>query len=326
MVISSLFKCQYIIFIANVQVNWQSVQADIAKMQIGGCMDWNSLKVFLAISRNGSLSGAAKELVVNHSTIFRRLSAFEETIGGKLFERINNSYELTTLGHELLDLAQNIENSFDGIERHLVGKDFQPKGIVKITAPNNIAYRNLPRYISEFNIIYPEIRIELLVSNQEFNMSNRQADIAVRATSSPPEHLIGRQVASLDWFVFASKKYNDNFGLPIDLNSLLNHSLIGATGALARLSAFTWLEKHYAHQIVTRCDDLTAMSYFVESGQGLAFLPNDQCRPELIKLFGVKESKPSKLWLLTHPDLRNVERIKLVMKYLSEAFAHEWVS
>jgi len=289
-------------------------------------MDWNSLKVFLAIVRRGSLSGAANDLVVNHSTIFRRLNAFEEKIGGKLFERINNSYELTALGHELLGLAQNIENSFDGIERHIVGKDFQPKGVVKITAPNNIAYRYLPRYISDFNVKYPEIRVELLVSNHEFNMSNRQADIAVRATSLPPENLIGRQVSTLNWSVFASKKYKDKFGLPNDMEELISHSLIGATGALCRLSAFIWLDKHFANQVITRCDDLTAMSYFVESGQGLAFLPEDQCRPELIRLFAVQESKPSNLWLLTHPDLRNVERIKLVMKYLTEAFSNEWAS
>ncbi|MCJ8321852.1 MAG: LysR family transcriptional regulator [Colwellia sp.] len=287
-------------------------------------MDWNSLKVFLAIARRGSLSGAANDLLVNHSTIFRRLNAFEEKIAGKLFERINNNYELTALGHEMLDLAQNIENSFDGIERHIVGKDFQPKGIVKITAANNIAYRYLPRYISEFNVKYPEIQIELLVSNQEFNMSNRQADIAVRATHSPPEHLIGKQVSTLNWSVFASNKYSDKFGLPNNMEELNNHALIGATGALCRLSAFIWLDKHFANQVVTRCDDLTAMSYFVESGQGLAFLPDDQCRPELIKLFAVQESKPSNLWLLTHPDLRNVARIKLVMLYLTEAFSHEW--
>lgn len=289
-------------------------------------MDWNSLKVFLAIARRGSLSGAANDLVVNHSTIFRRLNAFEENIGGKLFERINNNYELTSLGHELLDLAQNIENSFDGIERHIVGKDFQPKGIVKITAPNNIAYRYLPRYISDFNVEYPEILIELLVSNQTFNMTNRQADIAVRATSSPPEHLIGRQVSTFNWSVFGGKKYGDRFGLPANIEELINHSLIGATGAMSRLSAFVWLDKHFRNQVITRCDDLTAMSYFVESGQGLAFLPDDQCRPELIRLFGIQESKPSNLWLLTHPDLRNVERIKLVMQYLTKAFSHEWAS
>ena len=289
-------------------------------------MDWNSLKVFLSIARRGSLSAAANDLDVNHTTIFRRLNAFEAEIGGQLFERINNRYELTTLGHELLDLAQNIENSFDSIGRYIVGKDFQPKCIVKITAPNNIAYRYLPRYISEFNSLYPEIHIELLVSNQEFNMSNRQADIAVRATSSPPEHLVGRQVSTLNWSVFGSKRYADKFGLPNDKDELINHSLIGATGAMRNLPAFVWLDRHFADQVITRCDDLTAMSYFAESGQGLAFLPDDQLRPEITRLFGVQENKPSNLWLLTHPDLRNVERIKLVMQHLTKAFSQEWSS
>jgi len=286
-------------------------------------MDWNSLKVFLSIVRRGSLSGAATDLAVNHSTIFRRLNSFEVDIGGKLFERKNNRYELTTLGHELLELAQKIENSFDAINRHLVGKDIQPKGTVKITAPNNIAYRYLPRYITEFNIQYPDIQIELLVSNQEFNMSNRQADIAVRSTSSPPEHLIGRQVCTLNWSVFASKAYEDKFGLPSNMEEMTNHFLIGAAGSMCRLPAFKWQDRHFADQIITRCDDLTAMSYFVESGQGLAFLPSDQSRPELIRLFGLEESEPSNLWLLTHPDLRNVERIKLVMQYLTNAFSNE---
>ncbi len=287
-------------------------------------MNWDSLKVFLAIARLGSLSGAANDLEVNHSTIFRRLNAFEAEIGGQLFERINNRYELTTLGHELLELAQNIENSFDSINRHIVGKDIQPKGVVKITAPNNIAYRYLPRYITDFNLQYPDIQIELLVSNQEFNMSNRQADIAVRSTPSPAEHLIGRQVCTLNWSVFASKAYEDKFGLPNNIDELAKHVLIGATGGMRQLPAFIWQDKHFADQVITRCDDLTAMSYFVESGQGLAFLPDDQARPELIKLFAIQDSQPSNIWLLTHPDLRNVERIKLVMQYLTKAFSHEW--
>ncbi|MEW6990791.1 LysR family transcriptional regulator [Colwelliaceae bacterium 6441] len=287
-------------------------------------MDWNSLKVFLAIVRNGSLSGAASDLNVNHSTIFRRLNAFEDAIDGQLFERINNRYELTTLGHELLEFAKNIENSFDGISRHIVSKDIQPKGIVKITAPNNIAYRYLPRYITDFNLQYPDIQIELLVSNQEFNMSNRQADIAVRATTSPAEHLIGKQVCRLNWSVFASKAYEKKFGLPDSLDELVSHRLIGATSDMCRLSAFKWQEKHFSAQVVTRCDDLTAMSYFVESGQGLGFLPEDQARPELIKLFSLNERQESHIWLLTHPDLRNVERIKLVMQYFAQVFSNEW--
>lgn len=287
-------------------------------------MDWNALKVFLAIARRGSLAGAAAELGVNHSTVFRRLVSYEEAIGGRLFERIGNRYELTTLGHELLGQAEPIENAFAGIDRYIVGKDFQPRGRVKITAPNNIAYRYLPRYLAGFQRDYPDIQIELLVSNQAFNMSNRQADIAVRATTAPPEHLVGRPVARLGWGLYAGQSYIDRFGAAGDLGQLANHALVGAVGDLNRLPAFVWLDKHFAQQIVVRSDDLTAMSYMAESGQGLALLPSDQRRPALRRLFGIDDIPPSQLWLLTHPDLRNVQRIKLVMQYLAEAFAQAW--
>jgi len=286
-------------------------------------MDWNSLKVFLAIAENGSLSAAANKLGVNHSTIFRRLNAFEEEVGGRVFERINNRYVLNPMGDEMLDLAQNISTSFDNIERHIVGKDFHPKGTVKITAPTNIAYRFLPRYLAEFNKLYPDIDIELLASNQELNMSNRQADIAVRATNSPPEHLVGRQVCTLKWSVYGSQSYADINGFPTGIEELKNHALIGGSGAMKNLPAFIWLEKHLPEKIQARCDELMVMSSFAEAGQGLAFMPNDQQRAGIQKLFTFEPGKTSDLWLLTHPDLRNVERIKLVMQHLAEAFSAE---
>lgn len=286
-------------------------------------MNWNSLKIFLAIARHGSLSGAAHELAVNHSTIFRRLNAFEKEIGGKLFERINNHYELSTLGHELLHLSKNIEDSVDGISRHIIGKDYQPKGVVKVTAPSNLAYRYLPKYLAQFSHQYPDIHIELLVSNLELNMSNRQADIAVRATPAPPEHLIGKQVSSIGWSFYCGASFQSEHPLPTKVEALANHTLIGSTGALNRLPGFVWLEKNYSEQIIARADDLTAMSYLAESGMGIALLPNDQSKPELTRLFPLEVCPPSHLWLLTHTDLRNVERIKLVMQFLSHAFSNE---
>lgn len=286
-------------------------------------MDWNSLKVFLAIAESGSLSGAAKNLAVNHSTIFRRLNAFEEEVGGRLFERLNNRYEMTPMGEEMLALSQNIATSFDDMERHIIGKDFQPKGTVKITAPYNIAYQFLPKYLAEFNQLYPDIEIELLASNQEFSMTNRQADIAVRATDSPPEHLVGKQVCTLTWSVYGSPTYADKHGFPANMEDLNNHILIGGSGAMRHLAAFTWLEKHFPEQIKMRCDELMVMSSFAEAGQGLAFLPNDQKRDGLYQLFDFDHGKAGGLWILTHPDLRNVERIKLVMQHLATEFANE---
>jgi len=284
-------------------------------------MDWNALKLFLAIADNGTLTGAAKALEVNHSTVFRRLNTFEDAIGGRLFERLNHGYELTAMGENLLIEAKKIAASFDDMERHIVGKDIQPKGTVKITAPHNIAYRYLSRYLTEFSQTYPDIQIELLISNLELNMTNRQADIAVRATPAPPEHLVGRRIRSIKWSVYAGKKYKSVH--PTTINQLKEHKLIGATGSMKSLPAYLWLEKKFPQQIKIRCDELTAMSSFVEAGYGLAILPDDQQRPELKKLFTFEPGESSDLWLLTHPDLRHVERIKLVMQHLAESFSKE---
>lgn len=284
-------------------------------------MDWNSVKLFLAIADNGTLTGAAKALDVNHSTVFRRLNAFEDEIGGRLFERLNHGYELTAIGEELLVEAKKIAISFDDMERHIVGKDIQPKGLVKITAPNNIAYRYLSRYLTEFSLAYPDIQIELLISNLEFNMTNRQADIAVRATPAPPEHLVGRKIRSIKWSVYAGKKYKPT--PPATIDQLTEHKLIGAAGNMKSLPAYLWLDKNFPQQIKMRCDELTAMASFVEAGYGLTILPDDQQRPELKKLFIFDQGESSDLWLLTHPDLRHVERIKLVMQHLADSFSKE---
>ncbi len=288
-------------------------------------MDWNALKVFLAIADTGTLTGAANLLEVNHSTVFRRLNSFETQLGGRVFERLPQGYRLTSMGQELLLRAEKIAQAFDDLDRSIVGKDFQPKGVVKITAPNNIAYRYLSRYLTDFNQIYPDIKVEVLVSNLEFNMNDRRADIAVRATSSPPEHLVGRAVNSISWGVYSSPAYLQKFAAPTKIKQLSQHALIGATGAMRKLPAFVWLEKHYGEQIVARCDDLTAMSCFAEAGLALACLPDDQRRPEIIRLFDYLPGKTSKLWILTHPDLRKVERIKLVMQHLHIAFTEEKV-
>lgn len=286
-------------------------------------MDWNSLKVFLAIEQAGSLAGAARTLGVNHSTVFRRLNAFEKDLNVRLFERLPGGYELTPLGEELRDIANRIDGAFNDMDRRIVGRDVQPSGRVRITAPNNLAYRYLPNYLAGFNQAYPDIKIELLVSNLEVNMSSRQADIAVRVTNTPPEHLVGRQVRSIGWSVYGSLAYREKFGFPDDVDALQRHRIIGASQGMQHLPAFVWAERTLEHCIAARSDDLVAMSSLAESGHGLALLPDDQQRPELQRLFPLPAGETSNLWLLTHPDLRQVERIRLVMQHLAEAFAED---
>lgn len=287
-------------------------------------MDWNALKVFIAVEQSGSLAGAARALGVNHSTVFRRLNAFEESLGGRLFERLNTGYRLTPLGEELREIANRIDGAFNDMERRIAGRDVQLKGRVRVTAPNNLAYHYLPRYLDRFRQSHPDIEVELLVSNLEVNMSSRQADIAVRAISSaPPEHLVGRKVCDIGWSLYAGAAYRDRFGLPDSIEQLPQHRLIGGAGVMRQLPAFCWLERHCPDSIVARCDDLVAISYLAEAGQGLALLPDDQQRPGLENVLPFPPGKVSHLWLLTHPDLRRVERIRRVMQHLAEAFQQD---
>ncbi len=284
-------------------------------------MDWNSLKMFLAIAESGSLSGAAQSLGVNHSTVFRRLQGFESEIGVKLLEKIENKYVLTPMGEEVLQEGRKISEAFDLIDRRVTGADHRPKGVVKITAPYNIVNRYLPHVLSDFHSEYPDIEINLLSSNLDLNLNNRQADIAIRATLSPPEHLVGRKLCEIPWGVYASKAYIDVHGAPKTQKELGKHKLIGASGAMLNIAAFIWLEKNFSESITMRCDELTAMSSFAECGYGFAFLPVDQAREGIVNVLDCSPGKLSDLWLLTHPDLRKVERIKLVMAHLANAFS-----
>lgn len=282
-------------------------------------MDWNALKSFLAIAEQGSLSAAATNLGVNHSTMFRRLQGFEQALGGRLFERINNRYVLTPMGDELLVYARKACVLFDDIERSVVGKDVKPSGLVTLTAPFNIATRFLPQALREFRLLYPDIDIELLASNQMVNMNARLADIALRVCDKPPEHLLGRKVASIPWGIFAAKD-SPLSESALSLDNLQDQQLIAGAGSLQNLPAFSYLEKHWAEQITTRCDELTSMSYFVETGQGIGFLPLDQARDGLKQVGALPKQYDSQLWILSHPDLRQVKRVRLVAEHLGQYF------
>lgn len=283
-------------------------------------MDWNAVKIFLAIAHSGTLVGAAASLGMSHSTVYRRLNDFEEQVG-RLFERLNGNYELTEMGEEMRVHAQRITHSFDDIERHLAGKDTQPKGIVRITAPSSISYNYLPRHLADLNKLYPDIEVELLVTNLELNMTNRHADIAIRITPSPPDHLVGREIRRIKWGVYASEGYLSRQGRPESCKDLTDHHFIGATGLMRSHPAFLWLDKQHALNIVQRTDDWVAMSCLAQSGLGLTLLPDELTRPGLTRLFTFEAGGENLLWILTHADLRNVERIKIVMKFLATALA-----
>lgn len=278
-------------------------------------MNWDDLRVLLAVAEAGSLAGAARRLSVNHSTAFRRLNTLEDNLGTRLFERLPQGYILTPAGERALELARQAENVVQGIEREIAGRDLAAAGKVRITAAPNIARTLLPPVLRDLRRSHPRIMVEVATGDSDYDLNRREADIALRATTSPPEHLIGRQVMTLDWWLTGSAALRR--WRPRNSRELGDAPLVGADKSLMHLAAFQWLESNYGNNIVARANDLSTMAALALAGVGLALLPSDQQEKGLQRHCKLPDLH-GELWLLTHPDLRNVQRIKVVWNAILE--------
>jgi DNA-binding transcriptional LysR family regulator len=285
-------------------------------------INWNALKVFLLVAHGKDLKEAARALQLSHSTAFRQLRALEGELETRLFERQGGVYALTDAGNALLEHARPIEGAVDHIKRAVAGRDQKLSGQVRVTAPTSFAHDFLPEYLHDFGKIHPGVSVELLVSNDELNLSSRQADVAIRVASRPAEHLVGRQVRSIPWGVYG-RQGTSHSQWPTNLDQLAAHRLIGASGTLATHRAFVWLEHRCRESIVMRSDDPIAMARLAEAGVGLAILPHDSATSQLLHLFPFEPGGANRLWVLTHPDLERVRRIQALRTYLSDRLARE---
>jgi DNA-binding transcriptional LysR family regulator len=285
---------------------------------------WDDLRYLLAIARNRSLAGAARSLGVNHSTVFRRLNAFEHDLGVRLFERLPDGYVPTVEGEEIRRQAEAVEASMHALERTVAGRDYRLSGEIRMTTAPSLASDYLAGYLAEFRGLYPEIQVEVAVGDHDFDLARREADIALRATLTPPEFLVGRQVAESRWFVYAGKEYLKSHRRPRRMADLGKHPLVGPDEGMTRLPAFAWMQRNFPRaQFAVRANALVTMRALAVAGLGLAFLPSDQHQDGLVRLFPLEPEFRGALWLLTHPDLRHVARIKAFMDFLAARLARE---
>ena len=206
-------------------------------------LSWDDFRYVKAIADTRSLAGAANELSVNHSTVFRRLAQIEEQLGSRLFERSRGGYALTPCGEEMVRLAERMGEDIVAFERQVTGHDLRPSGELRVTTNDTVLVHLMTDVFAEFRRAYPEIIVDVVVSNQALNLSKRDADVAVRATDRPPEALIGRRAAGIAWAVFAaSAKAPEAF----DVSEARDVDWIGFGDNLANLKAAKWLREHAA--------------------------------------------------------------------------------
>ncbi len=241
--------------------------------------DWDDIRYFLEVARSGNVTGAAKQLGVNHSTVSRRIRALEEKHGVRLFERISSGYEMTAAASNIFELALQIESQNHQVSRQLFGQDQRLQGELNITMPHDIFDYCLADDLALFHLQQPDIQLNLHVSKGLKNLAAREADVAIRLTPAPPDYLIGTEIAKLQHGFYAHTDclnlLMSGQSIPIidwtqnqpsqPLHNREYSSLPGWTGELLEgLETLFALGKTHEAKVVMRVDDLHSMQRLMQ--------------------------------------------------------------
>lgn len=286
-------------------------------------LDWDNLRYFLAVTRSGSLSGAAKSLGVNHSTVLRRLSALEQRLDVRLFERFHTGYAMTQAGEELEEKLRAVAEQIELIERRLAGADAVLGGTIRITSTDTLVHGVLGPVLAEFRSLHPRIQLQVVVRNTFLSLTKREADVAVRPSNKPPENLVGRRVGSIQTAIYASKAYLRRAAkAKLPAGDWRAHPWIAPDESLGHLAQARWLASHIApEQVALSADSLVAMADAVRAGVGLGLLLCLLAEPDpgLVRLAAPPPELDTQVWILTHPDLRKVRRIQALTDHLRDS-------
>ena len=284
-------------------------------------MDWDDLKVLLALSRKGSARGAAQELGVSNSTITRRLDDMEHKLHTRLFDRTPDGYSLTGAGEQILPTAEHVEELVLSAERKITGGDQELEGSIRLTLPPVGRMGLLLGRLAQFVEQYPAIELELTASNEALDLSRREADIAIRvmrAGTNPPEYLIGRRVGSIS----ASTYVHRDLLNPQDPEDVSHLTWIGKSPVDQKED---WLvETDYPHNPVRHAIvDIALVLEAVRSKMGMAYMPCFAAweDPDIVRVPGASIRHHSDMWVLTHKDLRLSARMRVLREIIAEEFA-----
>jgi DNA-binding transcriptional LysR family regulator len=289
-------------------------------------MDWDDLRVALAVAEAGSLAGAARALNVNHTTALRRLDALETRLNTRLFDRQRGGYVPTEAGEMVAEEARAVAPRIDELERRLLGRDLRLTGSVRVTTAFVTMAYLLPRPLAEFARRHPGIEVEVAESTALLDLSRRQADVALRLSRQVPEHWVGRSLGTAHYRVYAKRGVE---GLP-QRKTPLPALLAGAPWISFEREPSNrygrWMLEHIpSQQVRLRVDMFNSVVAMLRTGLGIGVLPTFVAvsEPELVPVSAVIDDLTTPLWVLTHPDLRRTARIQAFMQVLGDSVARE---
>jgi DNA-binding transcriptional LysR family regulator len=280
---------------------------------------WELYHSYLSVLNEGSLSGAARAMGIAQPTVGRHIAALEKSLGVALFTRSQLGLLPTDAALALQPFAQAMSSSATALKRAAQGHGSGVKGTVRITASEVVGVEVLPPILSELQSAYPDLKLELVVSNRVQDLLNREADIAVRMTQPKQQQLIARRVGQVELGFHAHKVYLQRRGTPLSLADLAQHALIGFDEDTPFLRAARKGFPLWSRDAFTlRTDSDVAQLALLRAGCGIgicqvALAARD---PQLVRLLPQEFTLGLETWLTMHEDLRNTPRCKVTFDAL----------
>ena len=285
-------------------------------------LDWNDLRFFLGVAREGSTLAAGRSLRTSQTTVARRIAALERALGVPLFEKRQAGYALTSAGEELLPLAERVELEAQRFADAAGARNRQLAGTVRITTEEVYAIILLAPYLLELHEKYPEILIEVDTSQAVRDLGAGEADIALRSTvGEQPAGIVGRTICIDDWALYCSKAYAARNGVPTTVKQLKKHPFVGGGGGNLWRHYEAWLKTlGLQDQVAVHHATSAGLLSGVRSGFGIAVLPciAADADPDLVRCLAPRAGHGRTLWLLTHERVRHTPRVRAVIDFLYE--------
>ncbi|AIF49073.1 LysR family transcriptional regulator [Dyella japonica] len=283
---------------------------------------WELYRSFLAVMREGSLSGAARSLGMTQPSLGRHMRELEAALATALFARSPQGLMPTEVARELVPHAQAMASASAALQRAASAGRGEVSGTVRLTASEMIGAEVLPPILTEFRERHPGIVVELVLSNQAADLLRRDADIAVRMVQPTQEALVARHVGRVELGLFAHRRYLESHGYPQALDELAGHALIGfdtETPYIRRLrpQGLPYAREHFA----LRTDSDLAGLAAIRAGFGIGIVQVNLARrdPQLVRLFPAEVSLPLETWVVMHEDLRPSLRVRRLFDHLAAA-------
>lgn len=283
-----------------------------------GEVAWDDLRFVLMVAEQGTLSGAARALGVNHSTVLRRISAFEEEKGVQLFERSGAGYALTPESHHLLTNLRAIKDQVNGLERAIAKQGLELDGPVRITTSDSIADAGLPRHVAAFQADHPGVVAELNITNSYVSFANMDADITVRPANSLSEELAGEVACGLLLRVYATPRYLDDNRS----DTYAGHRWLGVAPPLSSTPVGTWERENIPDgNIVLKSNSFVGLRDAAESGLGMVLIPCclGDASPHLVRAEAFPEEMWTSIWVAAHKDMIGSSKVRSIVNWFTEA-------